>query len=88
MTRMRRTYPNGQEIETTLEVNPIYMSRTRNRSNTNGQSSIGNYEALFKPGTDINETDSLIYEGTETSIQTFDPIIYNGRTYLIKVTFG
>lgn len=88
MTRMRRTYVGDVETETEITVTPIYMTRTRNRVSANGQSSIGNYQALFRAGTDIIESDTLIYNGIETSISIFDPIIYNGKTYLIKVTFG
>ena len=88
MTRMRRTYVGDVETEDEITVVPIYMTRTRNRISANGQTSMGNYQALFRPGTDVIESDSLIYNGIETSISTFDPIIYNGKTYLIKVTFG
>lgn len=88
MIRMRRTYPNGIEIEDELTVVPIYMTRTRNRNSTNGQSSVGNYEALFRPSVDIIESDTLIYNDTETAILTYEPIIYKTKSYLLKVTFG
>ncbi|MCK6381886.1 MAG: hypothetical protein L6Q54_11665 [Leptospiraceae bacterium] len=88
MKRNRYTYNALGEIESIdkLSFSPMFYKPISSMDVQDyGSSNIPSYMILLKKGTDILPNDKIEIDGQEYEIETFYPVQYKEKVYVIKV---